>query len=1094
MECMVRIAIGAPAHPVSDRLYGVFFEDLNHGADGGLNANMVSNYSFDGVYVEHNRLRPLGEQRWRTKADPLRFWHTEGLDVESMGNSIRGGRGQDVPTSARSGMLPRAVRIGGIRDGAADSHGSRTSDEAGLGADEAAPIPAARCDVGPDSDPGVVTGIPIGSSPDPSAPVHPNSRFARFAVRPGMGAATATGRGAGFPTVAEDGDRAISGRAEDMRSSIPQRSPSSTIIENLGYNGGGKHADEPAMAIKPDHSYLFEAYVRSVAFSGSLAITVVDAEGHPLTDTAYVTVAEGGDPGDVGTANTGTATDASDSATASRHKAPSAPRWQATDDAMLTANDPLCRNGWFKMRRTLRALPDGKGSAVHGGITHAGGTHDEESAHYGKLRIAVSGDCVFDLDCVSLMDADYWGAGNPKWRFGRLRRDLVEAIAALRPRFVRFPGGCIVEGITPGNEYNWKDTIGALPARKQQYSMWGFKMPDESSYSQSYQIGFYEYFCLCEDLKAKPLPTLFAGINCQSPGRDPRHVPIDSDYFRKTVIGNYLDLIEFANGDPATSRWARVRADMGHPTPFGLDMIGVGNENYGADYMAKFDAISSAIHAKYPDMLCVMSAGLFPFKAPMSRAWEHARDIAGSVETVPAATTGESGASASSGAMPGAPSTDDPALGNTATATHDASHGSTTAQNAHGKSVSPSESTHEVPRAAVPEPTSSIPTSSPSPALVPERGLLAAVGSATGDAVLVDEHSYHSPAWFISQAHRFDEYPRDGAGVYFGEYSANGYFAAQPQDLAHANQWRSALGEAAFLTGCERNGDVVRMTSYAPLLALVDGRQWNHNLIEFNPETVSPTVNAQVEQLFSAHVGTMAYQVAVSRSPRDKDASLVDARDGLAGRIAGRVAGVLGSGAGRAARGLAQAAGRAGSGVIAGLTNLGGVAGGATVAEGVTDAARGVAGSVRDAVGMLTVSASAVANMSALHRAKHVDRDDRGELELIHRDLFVSVTGSDNAARGRRFIKIVNIGNKVIDTRIDFADTFAGTNTDRAPVRVRIHMLSGDARAKNQLDWHGEPTQGVNEMIRAFTLRPGAARGFALALRPRSVTLVELSM
>lgn len=278
---------------------------------------------------------------------------------------------------------------------------------------------------------------------------------------------------------------------------------------------------------------------------------------------------------------------------------------------------------------------------------------------------------TFDLDLVQFMDADYWGAGDPKWRYGKLRRDLVETIQALHPAFLRFPGGCIVEGVTPGNEYRWKDTVGSLAARRQQYSMWSFKMPDGSSYSQSYQSGFYEYFCLCEDLKAKPLPTLFAGIACQSPGRDPRHMDINSATFRNNVIQDYLDLIEFANGDPESSSWAAVRRDMGHPEPFGLDMIGVGNENFGADYVAKFDMISEAIHERYPDMLCVMSAGLFPFQPAMKRSWDHARALAAT----------DSGA-------------------------HD---------------------------------------------------------SATGDAIIVDEHSYHSPEWFASQASRFDAYPRCGA-------------------------------------------------------------------------------------------------------------------------------------------------------------------------------------------------------------------------------------------------------------------------------------------------------------------------------------------
>ena len=399
-------------------------------------------------------------------------------------------------------------------------------------------------------------------------------------------------------------------------------------------------------------------------------------------------------------------------------------------------------------------------------------------------------DTVIDLDCVVLMDSDTWGAGDPKWRYGRFRRDLVEAIAALKPAFLRFPGGCIIEGVTPGNEYRWKDTVGALYARRQQYNMWAFRMPDGSSYSQSYQIGFYEYFCLCEDLGAKPLPTLFAGMTCQSPYRDPQSIPVNSEYFRDVVVQDYLDLIEFANGDPDASQWARVRRDMGHPAPFGLDMIGIGNENYGQGYMERFDAIAKAIHERYPSILCVMSAGLFPYRLSMRRAWNHARDIA-----------------AGRGEM-----------------------------------------------------------------------LLACDPPLAGSRIIVDEHSYHTPEWFASQARRYDGYPRDSVGVMVGEYSANGYLAGRKQDNAHANTWASALGEAAFLTGCERNSDVVRMTSYAPLLARVPGKGWMQNLIEFDARTVMPTLNAEVEQLFATHIGPMAYQCELGDAGHTRAGKAVGSR------------------------------------------------------------------------------------------------------------------------------------------------------------------------------------------------------------------------
>ncbi|MBT1162989.1 alpha-L-arabinofuranosidase C-terminal domain-containing protein [Bifidobacterium sp. SO1] len=623
---MVTITVGAPTHPASERLYGVFFEDINHGADGGLNANMVDNYSFDGVYLKHESLRLRGADRWRIESDPLRGWRFDGVTATSCGTEIRGERGRRVATDC------------------------------------------------------------------PAPPVHRNSRYARIAI--------------GGPRVTE-------GAAH----------PS---IENYGYGGDLRRAGLYAMSIARGHAYEFTAYVRPVSGKVSLRVTVIGAGDRPIVDAVRF-------------------------------------------DVDRFAGEPL-RDGWVQVRYALTGLAN----------------------EYGALHIDVIGEpgAAFDLDCVSLMDADSWGAGDPKWRYGRLRRDLVESIAALRPAFVRFPGGCIVEGVTPGNEYRWKDTVGALPARRQQANMWAYKTPDGGMYSQSYQIGFYEYFCLCEDLGAKPLPTLFAGITCQSPYRDPKHVDTDSDWFRDVVVQDYLDLIDFANGDPDASPWAAVRRDMGHPEPFGLDMIGVGNENFGADYVEKFDTISRAVHAKDPHMLCVMSAGLFPFRLPMSRTWNHAHQVAaGQVPGVEAAASaaGRNG--------------DEPGFG------------------------------------------------SPS--------------------ILVDEHAYHSPEWFISQARRFDDYRRDGTGVYFGEYSANGYFAAQPQDYDHASQWRSALAEAAFLTGCERNSDVVKMTSYAPLLSHVTAHGWEQNLIEFNPAHVQPSVNYEVERLFSTNYGSTAYRCALDADADD---------------------------------------------------------------------------------------------------------------------------------------------------------------------------------------------------------------------------------
>ncbi|MBP3203787.1 MAG: hypothetical protein J6E41_06915 [Lachnospiraceae bacterium] len=446
------------------------------------------------------------------------------------------------------------------------------------------------------------------------------------------------------------------------------------------------------------------------------------------------------------------------------------------DGTPLTEAAALCipaGDGWEKVCAQVKGAADG----------------------YGKLRIRFSGSGSLDLDCVSFMDADYWHSGDPKWRYGKLRKDLIQAIADLKPTFVRFPGGCIVEGKYLDNGYKWKNTIGELYERKSDYNLWSEDMPS-GSYNQSYQIGYYEYFCLCEDLGAKPLPTLNVGLGCQIRSMqrgeaECPNIPVDSPEFQN-VIDDYLDLIEFATGDPATNEWAAKRAAMGHPEPFVLDRIGIGNEQYADTYYERYKIIEKAIHDRYPDMVCVFCAGVHPFQIEMmgapglGRVYEEARKYKN---------------------------------------------------------------------------------------------------------ILVDEHSYHSPEWFEMMNTRFDDYDRNGPGVFFGEYAANGLMGpvgnptdpeqaealmramasaalegngADDQDeivvsnmnTAGTNQFVTALGEAAFLTGVERNSDIVIQTSYAPLYNLAECDQWGHNLIDFNPKTVAFTANYYMQKLFSNYLGT----------------------------------------------------------------------------------------------------------------------------------------------------------------------------------------------------------------------------------------------
>jgi len=362
---------------------------------------------------------------------------------------------------------------------------------------------------------------------------------------------------------------------------------------------------------------------------------------------------------------------------------------------------------------------------------------------YGKLVLQFEGQGCVDLDGIGLMTIDTWGRNDARWSQGRLRRDLVEALRDLKPRFMRFPGGCIVEGNKPGNEYNWKDTVGPVINRKGKYSLWGERTKD-GGYHQSFQIGFYEFFLMCEDLGMEPLPTVFAGLNCQFRSR---HVlNTHSVEFQEKVVQNTLDLIEYANGDPGSNPWATLRAEAGHPRPFGLKYIGIGNENFGEDFLEKFEVVKKAIDSHYPGITCVLSSGSSPKGKNLDAAWARANEQ------------------------------------------------------------------------------------------FPD--------------VRVDEHSYQYPGWFLKNHRRYDNYRRDGAKVYMGEYAANfPVFGLKP------NCYKTALAEAAFLTGLERNSDVVAMSSYAELFSLSEGEQWGQNLINFNPAHVLLTANYFVQRMFSTTVG-----------------------------------------------------------------------------------------------------------------------------------------------------------------------------------------------------------------------------------------------
>lgn len=337
-----------------------------------------------------------------------------------------------------------------------------------------------------------------------------------------------------------------------------------------------------------------------------------------------------------------------------------------------------------------------------------------------------------DIDMASLMPADRFGAD---WPGGGLRKDLVQALMDLHPKFLRFPGGCVAEGsYVWDNAYEWKDTVGPVEERKENFNTWG--------YMQSYGIGFYEYFCLCEALGAAPLPVVHAGVLCQA--RTPREASLntaDLDAHAQDI----LDLIEFANGGTDT-QWGGLRAEMGHPEPFNLQYIAIGNENWDNEYFARFRRLSEAVRAAYPEMTIIVAAGPVAEGTLIADSWRNIR--------------------------------------------------------------------------------------------------------ANYADCLVDEHYYMDSDWFLTHTHRYDSYPRT-TPVFLGEYAAH-----EPvQGNRRPNNLYAALCEAAYLTGIERNSDVVKMACYAPLLARDGMFQWSPNLIWFNARQVLRTPNYYVQQMFAGTLG-----------------------------------------------------------------------------------------------------------------------------------------------------------------------------------------------------------------------------------------------
>jgi alpha-L-arabinofuranosidase len=224
----------------------------------------------------------------------------------------------------------------------------------------------------------------------------------------------------------------------------------------------------------------------------------------------------------------------------------------------------------------------------------------------GLMRIYLEGKGSVDLDHVSLFPADAWK--------GLLRADLVKDLKDLNPGVFRFPGGCIVEGTDLNSRYQWKNSVGPAENRPLNENRWNYTFPHRlfPNYYQSYGLGFYEFFLLSEEIGAQALPVLSCGLACQFQNDDKDeavcHVAVDD---LQQYIDDALDLIEFANGGTDT-KWGKLRADMGHPAPFNLQQIGVGNEQWGPLYPVRLEKFMKAIRAKYPKMKIVGTSGPSP--------------------------------------------------------------------------------------------------------------------------------------------------------------------------------------------------------------------------------------------------------------------------------------------------------------------------------------------------------------------------------------------------------------------------------------------------------------------------------------------------
>lgn len=385
----------------------------------------------------------------------------------------------------------------------------------------------------------------------------------------------------------------------------------------------------------------------------------------------------------------------------------------AENDAIGDAEITINGNAWKKYSIVIKA---------------------QKTSAKGKIRIILKSIGEVDLDHISLFPVETW-----KNRENGLRKDLAEALYELNPGVFRFPGGCIIEGNTLETRYQWKNSVGPVENRPLNENRWNytFKHRFFPDYYQTYGLGYYEFFLLSEDLGAEPLPVISCGLACQYESTE--CVAVDD---LETYIQDAVDLIEFANGT-ADSKWGKVRADMGHPEPFNLKYIGIGNEQWGEGYVERLIPFLEVLRKKYPEIKIIGTAGPAPDGDKFEYLWPKMTEL---------------------------------------------------------------------------------------------------------EVDLVDEHYYRSPEWFFENAERYDGYDRNGPKVFAGEFASH--------HKSRDNNMRTAISEAAFMTGLERNADIVHLATYAPLFAHYDAWQWKPDMIWFDNLQVVRTPNYYVQKMYATNVGT----------------------------------------------------------------------------------------------------------------------------------------------------------------------------------------------------------------------------------------------